>query len=125
MIKGLRKGSELWLEGAGAEMVAAHVYGGGICRNMDDVRRALPDDLPAERIVAYSSHPQASCRIGRACSSDGRLIGAEGIYVMDASALPSNVGRNPQISVMTVARLLAVGLAEKLGGSPQPLIQPG
>jgi choline dehydrogenase-like flavoprotein len=121
MLIGLRKGSELWLEGAGAEMVAPHVYGGGMCRNMDQVMKALPDDLPAERIVAYSSHPQASCRIGRACGQDGKLLGAEGIYVMDASALPSNVGRNPQISVMTVSRMLAVRLASELGGTPKPL----
>ena len=88
---------------------------------MGDVYKAVPDDLPAERIIGYSSHPQASCRVGRALDETGKLHGTDGIYVMDASALPSNVGRNPEISVMTATRILAERLTHRLGGSTKPL----
>jgi choline dehydrogenase-like flavoprotein len=88
---------------------------------MDDVRRVLHADLPAARLSLYASHPQASCAIGRACDADGALLGSSGLYVADASALPSNVGRNPQISVMTVARRTASRLATRLGGRVVPL----
>ena len=52
----------------------------------------------------------------------GKLLGAKNIYVMDSSVLPSNVGRNPQISIMTVARLLAADLAEQMGGTVKRLV---
>lgn len=117
---GMTRAAEMWLEGGGAEFVNLNVYGSPVCRTMDEVR-ALLTDLPAGRFIGYSSHPQASCSVGRACREDGEVIGADGIYVIDASSLPANVGRNPQISVMTVARVLAERLATKLAGSARPL----
>ena len=89
---------------------------------MDEYRRNVPLDLPAERLTIYSSHPQASCRVGRALDQNNKLKGTSSIYVMDASALPSNVGRNPQISVMTFARMQAEKLAHHFGYGPKPLI---
>lgn len=117
---GMERGAELWLEGLGADFVMLNIFGGPACRTMDDVRNVLAD-LPAGRFIGYSSHPQASCSVGRACAHDGEVIGAEGIHVIDASSLPSNVGRNPQISVMTTARVLSERLASKLGATPTPL----
>ena len=121
LLKGLHAGAEIWLNGANAEMVSFSVFGSKICRSMDEVRNFLHSDFPANRLTPYSSHPQASCRIGKACAPTGRLKTTDNIYVMDASVLPSNVGRNPQISVMTVSRILSVQLAEKLGGTVAPL----
>jgi choline dehydrogenase-like flavoprotein len=120
-IRGGLRAAELWLEGASAEWVVPTVWGAPLCRTMDDVRRVLHADLPAARLSLYASHPQASCAIGRACDADGALLGSSGLYVADASALPSNVGRNPQISVMTVARRTASRLATRLGGRVVPL----
>lgn len=117
---GMTRAAQLWLEGAAAEFVTLNIYGGPICRTMDEVRDVLTE-LPAGRLIGYSSHPQASCSVGRACRSDGEVIGVDGVYVIDASSLPANVGRNPQISVMTVARVLAERLVAKLGGALQPL----
>jgi choline dehydrogenase-like flavoprotein len=121
LVKGLRVSAQLYLEGAGAESIVPSVFGGQWCRNMSDVDKFIPENLEAERLVPYSSHAQASCRMGRACDQQGKLLGAKNIYVMDSSVLPSNVGRNPQISIMTVARLLAVDLAEQMGGTVLPL----
>ena len=97
-------------------------FGAKLCRNMDEYRRNVPLDLPAERLTIYSSHPQASCRVGRALDPSNKLKGSGSIYVMDASALPSNVGRNPQISVMTFARMQAEKLAFHRGFNPKPLV---
>ena len=122
LIKGLHAGAELWFDGAKAEIVSPSIFGAKLCRNMDDYRRNVPLDLPAERLTIYSSHPQASCRVGRALDFENKLKGTNSIYVMDASALPSNVGRNPQISVMTFARMQAERLALQLGFTPKPLV---
>ena len=98
LLEGLKKGAELWLEGADGELVAPSIFGTKLCRSMQEVT-ALLENLPASRLINYSSHPQASCRMGRATDLDGRSWGSKNIYVMDASVLPSNVGRNPQISI--------------------------
>ena len=108
LLRGLEIGAELWFEGIRAEGVALSIFGSPLCKNMDEVRYHTDyNRTKAERLIPYSSHPQSSCRIGRALDNRGRLRGTKNIYVMDASALPSNVGRNPQISVMTVASILA------------------
>ncbi len=122
LVKGLRAAAQLYLEGAGAEAIVPSVFGGQWCRNMSDVDKYIPADLSVHRLIPYSSHCQASCRMGRACDQDGRLLGAKNIYVMDSSVLPSNVGRNPQISIMTVSRLLAEELALQMGGKIKPLV---
>ena len=62
--------------------------------------------------------------MGRATSPDGEVLGLPGYVVADASVLPSNVGRNPQISVMTVSRIVAERLAARLGGTVRPLLPP-
>ncbi len=123
-ILGMTHAAQMWLEGAKATCVTLNVYGAPACSTLDEVRAVL-EDVPFGRLIGYSSHPQASCSVGRACRHDGEVIGADGIYVIDASSLPLNVGRNPQISVMTVARVLSERLATRLGGTVQPLWQGG
>lgn len=124
-IRASKHAAKLWLTGLGADFVLLPLYGESLCRTIDEVERALPDDLDPGRIVGFTSHPLATCSIGRATDADGRVPGTENIYCMDGSSLPSNVGRNPQVSVMTVARTLAERLTEKLGKTPQPLYAGG
>ena len=123
-ILGMTRAAELWLEGAGATLVTLNVYGAPACRTVDEARSVL-EDVPFGRLIGYSSHPQASCSVGRACRPNGEVIGADGVHVIDASSLPLNVGRNPQISVMTASRVLAERLAESLGKTVKPLWQGG
>lgn len=117
-----RRGAELWLEGAGAEWVAFTIHGQPPARTMDEVIAHTPDDLARQRLLSYASHPQATCSVGRVTDHTGTLLELPGVSCIDASALPNNVGRNPQISVMTMARLLSSRLAEELGGTVQPLV---
>ncbi len=124
LVGALHRGAQLWFEGGGAEWVGLTLYGMPLLRSMDDVRRLVPEDFPAARMILYSSHPQASCSLGRALSVDGLVPGTTGVYCMDASVLPDAVGRNPQISVMTTARMLASRLTQALGGAVRPLAKP-
>lgn len=121
LIRALRHGARLWREGLGASTVVLGCFGRSAVRTEAELEARLRD-LPPSRLVLYSSHPQASCSLGRCTDETGQVLGAPGVWVVDASVLPSNVGRNPQISVMTVARILSERLAELLGGSLAPLV---
>ncbi len=120
-IRGMRHASQLWLEGLGADFVSLNVFGAPRCQDMGEVDRVLHDDLPTNRLMGYSSHPQASCSVGRATDRMGQLREVPGVHAIDGSSLPSNVGRNPQISIMTVARLLSERVADSMGAPPKAL----
>jgi choline dehydrogenase-like flavoprotein len=76
---------------------------------LDARRGAIPD---AEVLTI---HPMGTCRMGgdarRAVTDDrGRVYGVPGLYVADASLLPSSIGVNPQITIMALAHRVAAGL---------------
>ena len=123
LIKGLRYGAEIWLDGAGAERIVPALFGTDWCHTLEEAHALLTPDLDVGRLSLYSSHPQASCRVGRACDETGKVNGTKRIYAMDSSAMPSNVGRNPQISIMTVARTLAERFVNVHGGLIQPILR--
>ncbi len=123
LIQGLRYGAEIWLDGAGAERIVPALFGTQWCTTLEEAHALLSPDLDVGRLSLYSSHPQASCRIGRTCDETGKVHGTQGIYIMDSAALPSNVGRNPQISIMTVARILAERFVSSRNATVQPLLQ--
>jgi choline dehydrogenase-like flavoprotein len=72
----------------------------------------------ANRVTLFSAHQMSSCRIGgdRASSvadPDGQVWGVRGLYVTDASAIPSASGVNPMMTVMA----LAMRTAQRMRGS--------
>jgi choline dehydrogenase-like flavoprotein len=46
------------------------------------------------------------------CDSRGQAWDTKGLYVADGSSLPSNLGANPQITIMSVARKIATHVVE-------------
>lgn len=52
--------------------------------------------------AAMSARPDAG-----ACDESGKVWGVEGLYVSDASGLPTNTGANPQITIMANALRVA------------------
>jgi len=44
------------------------------------------------------------------CDETGRAFDVDGLYVTDASALPTNTGANPQITIMANALRVAAGI---------------
>ena len=72
-------------------------------------------DLRAEDLKLMAFHPLGSARMDARAShgvldGDGRVHGTEGVYVCDGSAIPSSLGVNPQITIMTLATRLAAHL---------------
>ena len=50
---------------------------------------------------------------GRAfCDGRGKAHEVEGLYIADAALLPTNLGVNPQHTIMAMARVVADGILE-------------
>jgi choline dehydrogenase-like flavoprotein len=103
---------------AGAVEVAPGVA--GFDRHVTDIEllRRLPDDGPADP-RAYSlviSHLFGTCRMGSdpqtsVVRPDFRHHRVDNLFIADASVFPTNLGVNPQISIMTMAALCARSVA--------------
>lgn len=68
--------------------------------------------ISPNRILLFTAHQMSSCRIGTdprtsVADPDGRVWNVPGLYVTDASALPTATGVNPMLSIMAVARRTA------------------
>jgi choline dehydrogenase-like flavoprotein len=73
----------------------------------------------ANRLSLFSAHVNGTCRMGsdaarHACSPDGELRGAAGIYVADGSLFPTAPGVNPQATIMALASLVAERISDRL-----------
>ena len=103
-------GEVLFAAGA-AEVVA----GGDFVRSQEDLRAWLAGADP-RRLHLAAFHPVGTARAGanpqRApVTPDGRLRGARGVWVADASILPSCPQVNPQITIMALALAVADRIA--------------
>jgi choline dehydrogenase-like flavoprotein len=103
---------------AGAEEVYPQVGGIGALGPGDE--QTLEQGLfspSALRLEAF--HPMGTARMG-ARSGDsvvdpsGEVHRLQGLYVADASVLPTALGANPMLTIMACARQIARGLAERL-----------
>ncbi|KAL2163303.1 hypothetical protein VTH06DRAFT_5360 [Thermothelomyces fergusii] len=66
-----------------------------------------------------SAHQMGTCRMGAkpkdgVVDPRGRVWGADGLYVADASVFPSASGVNPMVTAMAIADWIAQGLCEDL-----------
>jgi choline dehydrogenase-like flavoprotein len=103
---------------AGAREVWPGVFGlPHVLRSMDEVRLLEQGPVDARAYSFIATHLFGAARMG----SDPRasVVGldfqtheARGLYVVDSSVFPTNLGVNPQHSIMAVSRLAATRAAE-------------
>jgi choline dehydrogenase-like flavoprotein len=72
--------------------------------------------IAPNRVLLFTAHQMSSCRIGTSARDsvagpDGQVHGVPGLYVTDASAMPTATGVNPVLSLMALARRTALGMA--------------
>ena len=56
-------------------------------------------------------HPVATCAIGRVVDGDGRVYGLDGLFVADASIMPTIPRANTNLSTLALAERLAERIA--------------
>lgn len=76
------------------------------------------EHVPMRRFECASQHPLGTCRMGADPASsvvgpDGRVWGVDDLYVADGSIVPTSLGVNPQLTVMTMATWVAWKMRER------------
>ena len=90
------------------EWRAEEVYPGIDCRSDADIEAFL------ERAVMTHHHPVGTCRMGDVVDADLKLRGFEGLYVVDASVIPSIPSGPVHAAVLAIADTFAVEVAAPL-----------
>jgi hypothetical protein len=126
-LRTFKRGIELLCEcywAAGAEEIYPPIEGLGVLRDgdLDSVRR---HDLRPHELTLMAFHPMGTARADArpqhgVVDGDLKLHGVDGLYVSDASVLPSSLGVNPQVTIMALATRLAYSLL----GKPAPVDEP-
>lgn len=101
----------------GARAVIPSIFGLPYALGPDDLGRLEHAPLEPRAYMAILSHLFGGCVMGSdprnsVCDAGGRVHGVEGLYVADASAIPTPLGVNPQHTIMALARLWAEQLAQ-------------
>jgi choline dehydrogenase-like flavoprotein len=114
---GLRRLCELLLA-SGARELYPSISGVPRLSSADDLS-LIPTELPAGRANLMTIHLFSSCPMGEnrrrcAANSFGKVHGQEGLYISDASLIPTAPGVNPQGTVMALARRNALAYLGKL-----------
>jgi choline dehydrogenase-like flavoprotein len=100
---------------AGAKRILPGVYGLPYSLGPDEVHLLAEAPLDPRAYVAILSHLFGGCVMGKdparsVVDESGRVHGYEGLVVCDASVIPTNLGVNPQHTIMALARIFAARL---------------
>jgi choline dehydrogenase-like flavoprotein len=115
--RGLRKLAEMMFA-AGAKEVWPNIRGMPTLRSPDDLKAFDHAPLDPRAYSLMLSHLFGTARMGpdpkaAVVGLDFQVHGLRGCYVVDASVFPTNLGVNPQHSIMAVARLGATRIVER------------
>lgn len=99
---------------AGATEVYPQIRGIPVLRPGEETELIERASIPASRLRLEAFHPMGTARLGGATSVDGELKGAPGVWVADASLLPTSLGANPMVTIMACARQVAGHVTESL-----------
>ena len=109
--RGLASAARIQLAAGAREVRTLHV-GGVIAQSPADAATFENLAIQPNRITMFSAHVNGTCRMGAdarssACTPDGALRAAPGIWIADGSLFPSAPGVNPQATIMALASLVA------------------
>ena len=102
---------------AGASRLVPGIYGMPYSIPADKVESIRYAPLKPSAYTAIMSHIFGGCVMGAdprtsVCDLRGRVHGHEGLYIADASMIPTVLGVNPQHTVMSLSRWVAANLVE-------------
>jgi len=112
----IARGSEIiasmWFRLGATRVITSHISKPII--NSENEIKELTDAIKndSQRLLLGSAHPQGGNRMGKdqdtcVVDSQGKVYGWKNMFVCDASVLPTAVGVNPQLTVMSLATIIA------------------
>ena len=102
---------------AGAQKIASPFEGVPDLRGPDDLKILRQREVPKSALELFTVHMMGTARMGsdpkrHVCDSYGKVYGADGLWVTDASLFPSPIGVNPMETIMALATRNADRLLE-------------
>jgi len=93
---------------AGARRIILPFGGVGELRGPADIRRIFTSKIRKHTMEVVTVHLMGTARMGAdqtrgVCDGRGRVYGADGLVVSDASLFPSPIGVNPMETIMALA----------------------
>ena len=118
----LRRGITILAEmalAAGAREVFTSVIGAPPITSVAEARKLEHASIDARRIECMAFHPLGSARVSNdprrgVVDQSGETFELPGLFVMDGSILPTSIGVNSQVPIMSMSARLAWRLAERL-----------
>ena len=103
---------------AGAKAILTGFHGVEPMRSMDDVRKLFDRPPRVEDTEYFTAHLMGTCRMDAdpsrgVVSPTGESHEIRGLFITDASLLPTPIGVNPQETIMMLATLTAHHIAEQ------------
>jgi choline dehydrogenase-like flavoprotein len=107
--------AQVWFA-AGVIEVFTSVRSRPVLRSMAEAHELGDQEIEAKYFDLMAFHPMGTARMSAhpargVVDGAGRVHGHRGLYVADASVLPSSTRRNPQLTIMAVATKIAGDLA--------------
>jgi choline dehydrogenase-like flavoprotein len=117
--RGMALAAEVFLE-AGARMVYTGLARLPAVAGRRDLERLRHTAIRPEELTVVGFHPMGTCRMGRDPATSvvgpyGESHAVRGLFLADASVLPSCAGVNPQVTIMALATRTAFHLLENSG----------
>lgn len=83
----------------------------------DAFRQMGLEDVPSHLLECSSQHPLGSCRMGKTREHSvvdtlGKVWDTRELFIADGSIIPTSLGVNPQLAIMTLATRIAWALRE-------------
>lgn len=118
VVEGIAAACEIYLA-AGATEVYPMLPGYTAVRTRGDVERLRSARIRRSDLKLSAYHPMGTARMGTDPASSvvdawGRVHDADGLWILDASVMPSSTAVNPQITIMALAARGARRLADQL-----------
>ncbi|RME74786.1 MAG: FAD-binding protein [Planctomycetota bacterium] len=105
---------------AGAQRIVLPIHGLEEITSPDEIRRLFAHPLDPRDIEIATVHAMGSCRMGidphrAVVDAFGESHEVRGLWIADASVLPTPVGVNPMLTIMALATRTAFFLRQRLG----------
>jgi hypothetical protein len=104
---------------SGAKRIILPIHGAPVLRSADDIPKIHERPVKPSAVETLSVHPMGTCRMGRdprrsVVDSWGETHDVSGLYISDASVLPTPIGVNPMETIAGLATRFAFRMLEGL-----------